>query len=394
VTITPSAANQPVGRVVFSAAVNGVPDSFTPLDFELRQSWGQQDILIGRTIVPKGRSVSQLTTWPEGSPVQVTWGRPPQALQHWYGYLNHAEVSTSDDATGQNVQLTYAITGTSKRMLGDVSRTWTGFTLTGIAQNLARKYALRAVVTQFPVILASEAQANESDWCFLVRMARKYGARLWISGGTLYLINPTAVLSGASNFVVPTYLLNKAGSFQDSAQNFRVMTGDAIPGAYKMNHAMSGIDSAGNIYTVRQDGANPNVGDIIESGWHVGSPAEAKAIVNADAALAQFWQTATVELMGYGLLYPGKIIALAGNALPDGNAGNWLISEATHILKQSGSGDPTSDHYVTRCTLVRNQKGYPLIKGVQKISPELIPCALNGNVWQAQTIGTVIEGVL
>lgn len=383
-----------VGKVVFSAAVNDVADSFTPLDFELRQSWGQQDMLLGRTVVPKGRSAALLQTWPEGSPVQVTWGRPPQALQSWYGYLNHAEVSTNDDMTGQNVQLVYAITGTSKPMLGDVAKTWTGYTLSGIATFLARKYGLRAVITQFSTILPSEAQANESDWAFLNRIAVKYGARVWISGGTLYLVDPVAIMSGASNFVVPTYTINKYSYIQDSAANFKVLTGDNLPGAVKMNHTISGMDSGGNVYTVRQDGADPTVGDIVQSSWHASSPSQAKALVNAEASLSQFSQVATVDCMGFGLIYPGKIIALAGDALPDGNSGNWIVASATHIAKQGGTPDATKDSYITRCTILRNQKGYPLIKGVQKISPELMPCVLRGNVWQAQSIGTVIEGVM
>lgn len=384
--------SQPVSHVVFSAAVNGVADSFTPLDFELRQGWGQQDILFGRTVVPKGRSAALLSTWPAGSPVQITWGRGPYALTTWYGYLNHAEISTSDDATGQNVQLTYVLSGTSKRMLSDTSKTWTGYTLSGIAVNLAAKYGMRAAVTQTTAVL-NETQANESDWAFLVRMAAKYGLRLWVSGGTLYLTSPAAVMSGASNFVVPAYVINKSGAYQDSAQDFKLMSGDALPGAYQMDYTMSGLDSAGNVYTVQND--NPTgAGNIVESRWHASSPAMAKAIVDAEAALGQFWQVATVELMGYGLLYPGKIIALSGSQLPDGTSGQWMIAEAKHILKQSGSPDPSADHYVTRCTIIRNQKGYAHVKGVSKISPELIPCQLNGSVWQAQSIGTIIEGVM
>lgn len=384
----------PVSKVVFSATVNGKTDSFTPLDFELRQSWGQQDLLIARTAVPKGRNASLLQTWPENSPVQITWGRPPQTLQDWYGYLGHSEVSTSDDDTGQNVQLAYVMTGTSKVMQGDVSKTWSGYTLSGIATFLARKHGLRAVVTQYSANLPSEAQASESDWAFLNRLAVKYGARVWVSGGTLYLVDPLAVMSGASNFNVPVYSINKLGGIQDSAQNFQVLSGDQLPGAVKMNKAISGLDNAGNIYTVRQDGADPSAGDSVQSGYHASSPAQAKRLANAEAALSQFSQIATVDCMGFGLIYPGKIIGLAGRAIPAGNSGNWIVASATHIAKQGGSPDPTKDTYITRCTILRNQEGYPFIKGVQKVSPEIMPCVLRNGAWEAQAIGTVIEGVM
>jgi hypothetical protein len=243
-------------------------------------------------------------------------------------------------------------------------------------------------------VLPYEVQANESDFCFLNRMASKNGFRTWVSGGTLYCIDPAAVLSGASKYTVPTYVIRKLGSIQDSAQNFRVLSGDSLPGAFKMNRVIHGLDNTGQVFRVQNDGPVMASGDIIESGWHVSSPAQGKQIVNAEAAMAQFWQTATVELMGLGLVYPGKVVALAGAAVPDSNQGNWLVVSASHILRQGGIPDPTADHYVTRCTLVRNQKGYPFIKGVHPVSPEMIPCVLRGNAWQAVTMSTVIAGKL
>jgi hypothetical protein len=389
-----SGNSYPVGHVVFQAKVGGVTDSFTPLDFELRQGWGQQDVLFGRTVVAKGRSASPLTTWTEGSPVEIAWGRPPQALQSWYGYLNHAEKATDDDATGQNVQLTYVLAGTSKAMLGDTNRSWEGYTISAIAQRIAREYCMRCVVTTSPWVLPYEVQANESDWSFLNRMASKTGMRVWVSGGTLYCIDPAAVLSGASNFTVPVYLINKASGWQDSARNFKVVSGNALPGAYKMNHLMHGIDSAGNAYAIRQDGADPSLPDVIQSGWHAASTAQARSLMNAEAALAQYWQVATVEVMGYNLVYPGKVVGFQGNAISDGDSGNWIVAAATHVARQSGSGDPAADHYVSRLTVLRNAKGYPLVKGVHKIAPEVMPCVLQGNAWRATSIGTVIEGAL
>lgn len=387
--------SQPVSRVAFAASVSGIKTNFTPLDFELRQSWGQQDMLFARTVVPKGyKYTSLLSTWAEGAPVEITWGRPPPALLKWYGYVNHSEVATSDDATGQNVQLTYVLTGTSKIMQGDRSRVWNGCTISGIAQRIARDYGLRCVVTVSSWVLPYEVQANESDFCFLNRMTSKNGFRAWVSGGTLYCVDPSAVLSGASKHTVPTYVIRKLGSIQDSARNFRVLSGDSLPGAFRMNRVIHGLDSTGQVFRVRADGPALPAGDIIESRWHVSSPAQGKQIVNAEAAMAQFWQTATVELMGLGLVYPGKVIALAGAAIPDSNQGNWLVVSASHVLRQGGIPDPTADHYVTRCTLVRNQKGYPFIKGVHPVSPEMIPCVLRGNAWQASTMSTVIEGRL
>lgn len=383
-----------VGPVVFSIKVNGQQSQTLPLDFELHQEWGSQDLFYARIVVRKGLPYTALLqAWPDDSPVEIAWGRYPTSVETWYGYINHHALATDDDATGQNVQITYVFVGTSAKMMGDKNKSWTGYTPEAMASNIARSYGLRCVVTKSGWTLPYEVQANESDFQFLNRIADKVGYRLWISGGTLYFIDPMVLLSGASNFFIPQYVINKQAYLQDTARNFKLLQGSSLPGAYKMARAIYGLDPVtGQVFQVTADGSPP--GDqIVNTARHVGSQQEAKQVVNAAQNLSQYWLAGTVEVFGYSLLYPGKLINLSGQSLPDNNAGNWIVSGAVHVLKMSGSPDPTNDHYVSRLTIVSNTKAAPFVKGVHKVTPELITCALRAGQWQAQTLNTIVEGI-
>src|SRR5581483_2692899 len=117
-------ANVPVGHVLCTFTVNGVRSPEHPMDFELRQEWGRHDLLFARLVVPKGRRVSQLTAWPDGAAVAVQWGRKGAGVLTWYGYINHHVIDTSDDMSGQDIQITYVLVGTSNVMNGDRNRVW------------------------------------------------------------------------------------------------------------------------------------------------------------------------------------------------------------------------------------------------------------------------------
>jgi len=386
----------PVGPVVFSATVNGLESPNTPLDYELHQEWGKHDLFFVRLVVKKGLSYTHLLqAWPDDSAVDLTWGRYPTSVQHWYGYINHHVVSTNDDASGQNVQITYVFIGTSAKMNGDKNRSWKGYTPTSMASVIARDHSLRCVVTSTDWVLPYEVQANESDFQFLNRIADKVGMRFWVSGGTLYFIDPVALLSGASNFFIPQYVINKQAYTQDSAMNFELLQGNYIPGANKMARTVYGVDTTtGQVIQATADGAT-STDQIINIHRNVTSAKEAKQIANASQSLGQFWRTGSVEVFGYSLLYPGKMVNLSGAAMPDNTAGNWMVSKATHILKMSYNPNPVNDQYITRLTILSNATAsIPFVKGVHKISPEIMPCTLRSGTWQAQMLNTVIEGVI
>jgi hypothetical protein len=384
-----------VGPVVFQVKVNGTVINESPLDFELRQAWGNHDLFFIRLVVPKLKpNKSLLKAWADGSPVEILWGRQPTSVSTWYGYINHHESSSTDDQKLGLWQMTYVIIGSSKVLNGHNSRTWKGMTAAGIAQTIAGANGFRAVVTQSTWVLPLEIQSNESDFQFLTRIADKVGFRFWVSGGTLYLIDPLVLVSAGTSYVVPHYVINKALYVQDTAVNFKVVQGDNIPGSVKMNRTIYGVDSSG-VYAVTASGDSYQDSNI-DSSRYVASRSEAQSIVNANKSLAQFWIQATVDVFGYNVLYPGKVINLSGAAIPDGDSGDWIVTGADHILKPSGTRAAVDDTYVTRLTLCRNTKDttlVPYIKSVQPVVPEIVTCRLQANKWIATQMATITQGI-
>ena len=384
------------GPVVFQVKVNGQTMNEFPLDYELRQSWGNHDMYFIRLVVSSEHSYKNLlTAWPDGSPVEILWGRQPTSVMSWYGYINHHESSSTDDQKLGVWQMTYVLIGTSKILNGHANKTWKNVTAAGIAQTIAQANGLRPVITKSSWVL-NEIQANESDFQFLNRIATKVGFRFWVSGGSLYMIDPLIILAATSNQIVPQYRVDQYPGNQDYAMNFKIVQGDNIPGSVQKNRKVFGIDpSTSQVYSVTAAG-DSYADDTVDSSRHVTSKAEAQNIVNANKSLAQFWVQATVDVMGFTVLYPGKVINLQGYAIPDGDSGDWIVTGADHLLQPSGSPAVINDQYVTRLTVMRNAKDttlIPHIKGIQNVVPEIVTCSLQGGKWTAASMTAITEGV-
>src|ERR1700722_8659133 len=207
----------PVQPVVYQVMVNGVQVPDWVLDMEIHQQWGHHEIVQLRVELQRTSNMYGYTPWPDNALVQIVWGRGPQSLNNFYGYMNHYKSGNADTGTG-NLQFIYYVIGVSKPMNTDVSKSWGNVTPTYIAKQIAQKYQLRCVVTSTTWLLNTVKQANESDFNFLNRIADKTGYRFWVGNGTLYFIDPAAYIQGAGSQGVPTFTANKSLTVQDTVR--------------------------------------------------------------------------------------------------------------------------------------------------------------------------------
>lgn len=386
----------PVGPVVYQIFVNGlaIPDLANNVTVE--QVWGQHDMVSIRIEYNQGRNMSSIVQWPTNALIQMVWGRRPNALQTWYGYLNHSTQSGNADSGTHNLQYTYTCIGTSKPMNSESSRVWGNVTPTYIAKQMALRYHLRAVLTSTTQVLTNETQANMSDFAYMNYIAQKTGFRFWVSGGTLYFVDPAVTLSGASSQGVPGYRQDKnVLQNQDTMRDFKVMQGDNLPGSAVANRQIFGIDqTSGNLFSLStgtSSGITQNNTNRVAQ-----SLSEAGGILQAWQGLSQFYIGATAELFGYSLIYPGKLVYLDGAALPGGNIGYWLVASATHKLSQGFNADPTNDKYATEVVLLRNSSAtVPKVSGASVITPEFVACQPgNGGVWYSNSLQVIYDGVI
>lgn len=384
----------PVTPVVYAIYVNGVLSKEFPLDVELRQTWGQHDLFFIRIEYQKRISLNAKVLWANNAPMKIIWGQTPSNMQTWYGYVNHHTINANADSGSRAMQITYTCIGTSKPMNTDKTRTWGQVTGTYIAKKIASEYGFRSVLSSTTWVLPYEVQSNESDFHFMNRIADKTGYRFWVSGGTLYFIDPIVVLEGSGSQGVPKFYMDKSHLYLDTMRDFDMSLGDNIPGGTQSVRQIYGINEAtGQPFLVKASNAavTTNINQIT-SEWPVSSVNEAQNLVNAWQGRSQFWLAATAEFYGTSYVYPGKLVYLSGNQLNNEAWGYWIVSSADHVLMTSGTSDPTKDKYVTNVQLLKNTSTtLPDLKSIQKISPEFIPCQLVNGLWQATSQAVIYD---
>jgi hypothetical protein len=383
----------PVGPVVYAAFVNGVRVTDVILDVRIEETWGQHDLVTIRIEYNRMYPMSTIKPWADNALVQVVWGRRPNGLVNWYGYVSHHEMEGNADSGTHNLQLTYYCTGTSKPMNAEVSKVWGSVTPTYVAKMMAQKYHLRCVVTSTTWVLNGEVQANLSDFAYMQYLSGKAGYRFWVSGGTMYLIDPAVLLQGSSRQGVPVFTQDKSLSKQDTIRQFKLLRGDSLPGSTVATRQISGIDiTTGHIFqaSTGSGGITKQNTTRVATSW-----SGASQILAAWESLSQFWVGATAELFGSTLLYPGKVVYLQGQALPGGNAGYWIVVSVKHVLLASGTANPTADKYVTQCVIMRNTSAtIPAVKNTVVINPEFTACAPSKGQWYSSDQRVIVDGVV
>lgn len=388
---------QPVGPVVYSVKVNGTTDLNFPVTVQLHQRWGHHDVVVLKVVAVRNHDYRKLLkAWPDGAAIELLWGRLPDNLTTWYGYVNHKSFQSDDEFGSGTIQVTYYLIGTSKVMNTHKNVAWRNISPSVIAYKIAKANGMRCVATTVPQPIGYELQAFESDFEFLNGLADKIGFRFWVSGGTLYFIDPQVVIQGANPKFVPHYLIDKVPGYRDTAMNFRTLQGDNLPGAAIANRQAWGIDAgSGRVFHAKADGPLHD-SDIFNPDWFVASRQAAKQRMNAKQNRAQFWLHAEVDVGGFNLLYPGKLLQLDGHGIADSQQGNWMVTGVTHNLQNSTQGvNPTIDRYWTHVEMMKNQTGpVPLLKGVQPVKPELVTCILSNKKWHSTNLNAIQEGTV
>jgi phage protein D len=386
-----------LGPVVYNIWVNGVA-LWHPqiLDAQLVECWGHHDMFYLRMEFLANTNLTQYSVWANGSPIQIEWGRRP-LTQMWYGYVDSHQSASEADTGTSNSQVTYTCIGTSLVLNPGVSRTWEQASPTWIARKVAQENNFRAVTTPIVFPLDYEVQTGESNFQFLNRIANKCGMRFWCSGGTLYMISPTAALQGAGQSTPPTFTVNKLLGELDTCRNFQVTEGLNLPGSVQANRVIYGIDhGTGARFSASASPVTNTPNIAVKTTTSVTSQADAQNRVNAWAALSQFYIGATCTLYGNSNIYPGKLVNISGQALPASSGGTWLVASATHNMSASEQQAAQLDTYLTDVVLLRNQtkQRSTILSNITPVNPEFVTMSLNQNGnWVSQNLAAITVAV-
>lgn len=382
-----------VGHTVYITTVNGTVVTDLILNVSITQQWGQHDIAEIRIEYNRGQDMSDITPWADGALVYLQWGRSPATLTPWYGYVSHNELAGNADSGSHNLQYTYYCIGTSMVMNTMTSKLWGSTTASDIAKQMATKYSLRCVVTTSSTILTDVMQASMSDFQFMNQLAQKVGYQFWVSGGTMYFVDPAVFFVASTSTGVSYYRQDKLVDQQDTMRDFRVVRGNNLPGATVGTRTVYGIDSTTG-QLVQSTSTSTSTMAIVDTSRVATSLADAQQQQQSWSNLSQMWIGGTAELFGDQTLYPGKLVYLDGTALPGSNIGYWVLSATKHVLIVSYSPSPLDDNFQTQAQLIRNAgQTEPNYTGTMTISPEFVTCTQSGTKWissdQSVITGTV-----
>lgn len=290
---------------------------------------------------------------PEGTPLTFTWGWAPVELRTFYGYVNHHEIIEGSD--GNQFMRTYCL-GPSMALNEPGQQSWEKVTASFIAKTVAEKWGLRSVLHRSSRVLGYFAQGNESDFAMLKRLADTVGYRFWVEGTTLFFLDPVQMLRQPSGSFTPTFEMHRDGT-GDTLQDVKVVSGSMAPGgaAVQEVYGLDGntgalIKSTSSQVFAKRGLIRPARKKIYRGS--VGSLQEANDI-NESSAAKGAWASVEASAVGTPKVLLGRLVELTGDALNDEHEGNWLVTDASHVLDLDATKQAT---YYVDMSLSRNQR--------------------------------------
>jgi hypothetical protein len=278
--------------------------------------------------------------WLTGAPVQFIWGSATQAGQ-FVGYLDH--VVTQPDG------IQVVCVGASYLMKEPHQQIWTDVTVDQIALELADRYHFDADITPHPRVFAQIAQSGESDWQFLVRLAKSVGYSCYVHQTQLRFhprsrdfvaLQDEALVFTPTDFapVIGDSMATEAGVARTARQMSALNAEGEIIGA---------VDSTGPATLAGSYAMTPMFGEVVQD--IVDSSADAVATLDAQRELNRWYLTATANVRGNVRVRQDLPVYLAG--LQAGQTGYWVVLEAEHQLA------PQAKRYQLKLTLGRDGRG-------------------------------------
>jgi hypothetical protein len=174
----------------------------------LNQQFNSHDTL---TIKYAGKIEDTLNFIGSGDPVEFEYSGAG-SKKTWVGYVHKVIPSTVAENTTTIICIspTYLLKTTRQKIYKKV-------TADQVVQKVCKQYGLKAVTQRHPRVFASIAQAGQSDWQLLRRLAKQTGFGLKVTGTTVYFMSKDK-LSSASAQKAPYFFK------ENSAPTVRTIT--------------------------------------------------------------------------------------------------------------------------------------------------------------------------
>jgi hypothetical protein len=348
---------------------------------------------------------------PEQTPIAINYGFKPGRTAQFLGYVASYTLLNAGTNLAQNNLVTtcvqYTIVGTSQIMQTTKNRAWKHISPSAIASSIATENGFRSVVHPYAAAINYRLQ-NMSDFQFLAQLAHEIGYRFYVDNTDLYFINPKLILDRSNLRNIPQFWSYNNPGLYDTIRSFQPIVGTITPdGGIVANRTITGINTQTNnlvsaasqvkLFSSSTSTMSPPASPTITK-YYNDAPAdsfyEAQQKIIADSNRNLYWLTADSTLRGDFRVKPNSLVELVGTALPDTEAGFWLVQSAIHTLTMPApSGNPVASTYLIDSELIRDQIYTATTITTPSSTSDVIqkvPAVLVGGVWRSSNVGAQI----
>jgi hypothetical protein len=280
------------------------------------------------------------SAYPELAPVVLDYGRSPNDMVRWYGYVHHSSVLASGGA--QTVTTRYVCIGTTLPLNIQRTRSWKNVSPTSIARQVGRQNGLRTVISPSSRRLTYWAQSGQSDFKLLQDLAHEVGFRFWVEGTTLYFLDPRILLVGQNAQNIPVFSKNQQPGVMDTLREMSILTGTMVPreNGTTGTSSISGLDAKTGRVIKASSSSNTGASAFLNSistARAVDNYADAQALMEARTLASRGWITMQATLYGTAKIVPGSLVAVTGNSISSDRTGRWMVTGTKHIINRDKS---------------------------------------------------------
>lgn len=299
---------------------------------EVREGYGTHSLAIVDVSVPSAK-----VAYAELTPVVLDYGRSPNGIVRWYGYVHHSNALASNGTRGAVTR--YVCIGTTLPLNTQRTRSWQNTSPTAIVRQVGRENGLRTVISPSTRRLSYWAQTGESDFNLANDLAAETGFSFWVEGTTLYFLDPRILLLDQPAQDIPVFVKNQQPGVFDTLQNLSILTGTMVPRASGTTgtSVISGVDKrTGNTITASSSavtGTRLFQNNIVTS-RSVNTYADAQALMDAQTLATRGWITMQSDLYGTATIIPGSLVGIGGTSVPPDSQGRWLVTSTKHLINR------------------------------------------------------------
>ncbi|MFF1701328.1 hypothetical protein [Streptomyces sp. NPDC058252] len=300
---------------------------------EVREGYGVHSMaIIDVTLPPTSKAAySELT------PVVLDYGRAPNDLVRWYGYVHHSIVLATSSVRA--VVIRYVCIGTTLPLNIQRTRSWKNISPTSIVRQVGRENGLRTVISPSARRLTYWAQSGISDFKLINNLADETGFRFWVEGATLYFLDPRILLLGNRTQDIPVFTKNQAPGSFDTLLDLSILTGTMVPreNGTTGTSAISGLDAKTGKTIVASSSADTGASSFlnhITTSRAVDNYADAQALMEARTLASRGWITIQASLYGTAKISPGTLVGITGRSVATDRTGRWMVTNTKHVINR------------------------------------------------------------